>query len=163
MENVTHTFEPIFDSHSKILILGSFPSVKSREGQFYYHHPRNRFWPLIAFLLSCTAPNTIEDKKHMLLSGRIAIWDVIKSCDIQGSSDSSIKNVIPADINRILKKADIRTIYGNGATACQLYNKYCCPSTKRDIVKLPSTSPANAAFSLEKLAEEWKVILTDLY
>lgn len=159
MNHVEHNFEPIFNENSKLLILGTFPSVKSREGQFYYHHPQNRFWKLIAHLTKSPVPLSIADKKELLLSHSIAIWDVIKSCDIEGSSDASICNVIPADIGHILKKAAIHAIYGNGATACNLYMKYCYPDTQREIIKLPSTSPANAAFSLERLADAWRIIL----
>lgn len=159
MSHAEHTFEPIYDENSKILILGTFPSVRSRAGQFYYHHPQNRFWKLIALLTDSAVPCTVEQKKKLLLSHSIAIWDVIKSCDIEGSSDASIKNVIPADIGEILNKAAIRTIYGNGAAACRLYEKYCEAGTKQPIIRLPSTSPANAAFSMERLADAWRIIL----
>ncbi len=155
LQTITHTFEPIFNEHSKILILGTFPSVKSREGEFYYHHKQNRFWKLISYLTSELLPETIEDKKKMLLKHQIAIWDVIYQCDIYGSSDSSIKNVIPNDINIILKKCDIEIILANGDKAFQLYNKYCLPNTGKECIKMPSTSPANAAWSLERLIEAW--------
>jgi TDG/mug DNA glycosylase family protein len=155
-EHVTHTFEPVYDSRSRVLILGSLPSIKSRENHFYYGHPQNRFWKLAALLTDSPVPATIDEKKRLLLSHQIAVWDVIQSCDIIGSSDSSIRNVIPCDLSRILKQAPIQTIYGNGAKACQLYRKYCQSDTGMEIVPLPSTSPANAAFSLEKLAEIWR-------
>ncbi len=155
LQTITHTFEPIFNENSKILILGTFPSVKSREGEFYYHHPQNRFWKLLSALTKETLPETIEAKKVMLLKHHIAIWDVIYQCDIYGSSDSSIKNVIPNDINIILDKCNIKQIIANGDKAFQLYNKYCLPITHRDCVKMPSTSPANAAWSLEQLIEVW--------
>lgn len=156
LEHVKHTFEPIFDQNSKILILGTFPSVKSREGDFYYGHPRNRFWQVLANILRVETPETIDEKKKMLLEGKVAIWDVIESCDIKGSSDSSIRNVVPADINKILNKAPIVQIYANGEKAFQLYMKYCFADTKREIIKLPSTSPANAAWSIDRLIASWR-------
>lgn len=151
-----HTFMPVYNKDSKILILGSFPSVKSREAGFYYYHPQNRFWKVIADLTEESIPETIEEKKKILLQHNIAIWDVIKSCEITGSSDSSIKEVVPADIESILQKSQIEKIYANGGKAYQLYMKYIFPNTKRDIIKLPSTSPANASYSLERLLEIWK-------
>lgn len=156
---VTHGFEPVYDEHSRILILGSFPSVKSRENSFYYGHPQNRFWKLMARLFEEPLPETIEDKKRLLLSHGIAIWDVVAACDIKGSSDSSIRNVIPADINRILRAADIEKIIANGDTAYKLYHKYCEPHTGREALKCPSTSPANAIFTLDRLADAWGRIL----
>lgn len=157
-EIFTHTFEPIFDKNSEILVLGSFPSVKSRENNFYYAHPQNRFWRVVASVYSCPVPKTVEEKKNMLLSNKIAVWDVIKSCEITGSADSTIKSVIPNDLSEILSVADIKKIYANGKTAQSLYNKYIKNSTGFDIIFLPSTSPANAAYSLEKLIKEWKII-----
>lgn len=157
-EIFTHTFEPIFDKNSEILVLGSFPSVKSRENNFYYAHPQNRFWRVVASVYSCPVPNTVEEKKNMLLSNKIAVWDVIKSCEITGSADSTIKSVIPNDLSEILSVADIKKIYANGKTAQSLYNKYIKKNTGFDIISLPSTSPANAAYSLEKLIKEWKII-----
>ncbi len=153
--HVQHTFEPVFDEHSRILILGSFPSVKSRENQFYYGHPQNRFWKLMALLLNVPVPQSTDEKKTMLLTHGLALWDVLASCDIKGSSDSSIKNAVPADISQILKAADIHTIIANGGTAFRLYGRCCEPLTGRPAVLCPSTSPANAAFSLERLAECW--------
>jgi len=155
---VTHTFEPIYDEKSKILILGTFPSVKSRENAFYYGHPQNRFWKVLAAVTGEETPSCIEGKKAMLLKNHIAIWDVISTCDIEGSSDSSIKNVTANDIAGLLQGSSIGTIYGNGDKACRLYEKFCKEKTKKEIVKLPSTSPANAAYSIEKLVECWKVI-----
>lgn len=157
-EIFTHTFEPIFDKNSEILVLGSFPSVKSRENNFYYAHPQNRFWRVVASVYSCPVPKTVEEKKNMLLSNKIAVWDVIKSCEITGSADSTIKSVIPNDLSKILSVADIKKIYANGKTAQSLYNKYIKKNTGFDIISLPSTSPANAAYSLEKLIKEWKII-----
>ena len=154
--HVEHTFEPVFDGNSRILILGTLPSVKSREAHFYYGHPQNRFWKLMAALTDFPVPETIEAKKQLLLANRIAVWDVIQSCDIIGSSDSSIKNVVPCDLSRILRTAPIQAVYGNGGKACQLYRRYCEDSCGLEIIQLPSTSPANAAFSMEKLREAWR-------
>lgn len=151
-----HTFEPIYNEQSKILILGTFPSVKSREGNFYYHHPQNRFWKVISSLVESALPHTVEEKKEMLLRNRIAVWDVIYSCDIKGSSDSSIQNVVPNDITMVLSDTHITSIYANGGKAYELYYRYCYDKTKKDIIKLPSTSPANAAYSLERLKECWR-------
>lgn len=156
----THEFAPVYDEHSRILILGTFPSVKSREQRFYYGHPQNRFWKVLASLTRWPQiPQTIEEKKQMLLQNGIAIWDVIQSCDIAGSSDSSIKNVVPSDIGSILKDSGIKRIYANGNMAKKLYEKYILPEIGVPIIGLPSTSPANAAYSLERLKESWKQIL----
>lgn len=154
-EHVRHSFEPVYDKNSKILILGTFPSVKSREQNFYYGHKQNRFWKLIAQLADEAIPETIEEKKQLLLRNHIAIWDVVSACDIKGSSDNSIKNVTPTDLNRVLRASDIHIIIANGEKAAKLYNTYCYEHTGRKIVKCPSTSPANALFSLEHLIEEW--------
>lgn len=159
-DHVSHGFSPVYDAHSEILILGSFPSVKSREGQFYYHHPQNRFWKVVSQLFGEKLPETIEEKKNMLLGHHIAVWDVIESCDIIGSSDSSIKNVKAADIKKVLDAAPVRQIYVNGGKADSLYRKYCEPQTGRKAVKLPSTSPANAAWNMGRLLEAWKIILS---
>ena len=156
--HVSHDFEPVFDENSKVLILGTFPSVKSRENQFYYGHPQNRFWKVIAGLTESEVPQTIEEKKKLLLEHGIAIWDVIESCDIIVSSDSSIKNVVPADIERVVANSKIQNIYANGGTAKKLYEKYSQKKTGREIIGLPSTSPANAAYSLERLLECWQEV-----
>lgn len=156
--HVEHTFAPVYDSHSRILILGSFPSVKSREQNFYYGHPQNRFWKVLSRITRWREPETIGEKKEMLLANRIAVWDVIASCDIAGSSDSSIRNVEINDFDRILLEAPIQKIYANGAKAYDLYRKYAMEHTGREIIKLPSTSPANAAWNMERLCEAWKEI-----
>lgn len=156
--HVSHDFEPVFDENSKVLILGTFPSVKSRENRFYYGHPQNRFCKVIAGLTESEVPRTIEEKKKLLLEHGIAIWDVIESCDIIGSSDSSIKNVVPADIERVVANSKIQNIYANGGTAKKLYEKYSQKKTGREIIGLPSTSPANAAYSLERLLECWQEV-----
>ena len=158
-ENIRHEFAPVFDANSRILILGTFPSVKSREQQFYYGHPQNRFWKVLAGLTGEAVPETTEAKRRFLLRNRIAVWDVIASCDITGSSDSSIKNVVPADLDQVLAHSSIRQIFANGGTAKKLYEKYQKPVTGREILGLPSTSPANASFGLERLLGEWKVIM----
>ena len=153
-----HTIGSLFDEKSKVLILGSFPSVKSREQGFFYGHPQNRFWKVLSAILCELLPKTIDEKRTMLIKNNIALWDVIASCDILGSSDSSIKNVIPNDISKILDTADIKAIFTNGRTSFNLYNKYILPKTDVKPIYLPSTSPANAAFSVEKLIDEWKII-----
>ena len=157
-EHIVHSFEPVYDKNSEILILGTLPSVKSRENHFYYGHKQNRFWRLLAKLLDVPVPETIEQKKEMLLAHRIAIWDVIQSCDIKGSSDSSIRNVEPTDLCRLLKQTKVKRIFANGNKAGQLYRKYQLPHTGIEAVILPSTSPANAAWSLDRLCEAWAVI-----
>ena len=161
-QTIEHNFEPVFDAQSEILILGSLPSVKSRENHFYYGHPQNRFWKLVAALCQEDIPQTIEEKKNLLYHHKIALWDVIARCDIIGSSDSSIKNVIPNDMKQILDHAPIRQIYANGGKAYELYMRYCYPDCQRDIIKLPSTSPANAAFSMERLLEAWEDAVDNL-
>jgi len=155
---LNHTIPPVYDNQSRVLILGSFPSVKSREQQFFYGHKQNRFWRVMAQLLGCDVPVDIEQKKRMLLTHHIAVWDVIASCEISGSSDASIRDVKPNDLSRILSHADIQAIYTNGSKAHQLYQKYILPVNGRKDCPLPSTSPANAGYSLDRLAEAWKVI-----
>lgn len=162
MSRESHGIQPVFDQHSRILILGSFPSVKSRESHFFYGHPQNRFWKVLAAVLEESVPASIEEKKSFLLKNNIAVWDVIESCDITGSSDSSIKNVVPNDLNRILSQAPIRQIITNGGVSARLYEKFCQAETGRAAIKLPSTSPANAAFSLERLTQNWACIRTYL-
>lgn len=151
---VIHTFKPIYNKNSKILILGSFPSVKSREDNFYYAHPKNGFWKLISKILNTKEPITIEDKTKLILNNKLAIYDVIKSCDIEGSEDSSIKNVKLNNLDEIIKKSKIEKIIFNGNKAYELYNKY---ETNKfsNIEVLPSTSPANARYSFEDLYTIW--------
>lgn len=159
---MVHTIDPVYDENSRILLLGSFPSVKSREQQFFYGHKQNRFWKVLAQVLECEAPMDIPQKKAMLTAHHIAVWDVIASCEITGSSDASIRNVQPNDLSRILSCADIRAIYTNGGKAHQLYRKYIFPVIGREDCPLPSTSPANAGYSLERLTEAWQVIREQL-
>lgn len=151
-----HTIDPVYDEHSRILILGSFPSVKSRETEFFYGHPQNRFWKVLAAVFQDDLPVTIPEKKEFLLRNHVAVWDVVASCEITGSSDASIRNVTANDLSRILDTAQIQTIYVNGKTAEKLYKKHIEPVCGYKAVCLPSTSPANAAWSLERLVEAWQ-------
>lgn len=157
-QTLTHTFAPIYDKNSKILILGSFPSVKSRENNFYYGHPQNRFWKVIARVTGSPVPETIEEKKLLLLKNHIAIWDVIASCTILGSSDTSIKDVVVNDFSQILQNSSVERIYVNGGKAYELYHKYAEKQTNIQAVKLPSTSPANAAWNIDRLCAAWSQI-----
>lgn len=154
-ERVTQEFSPVFDQNSKVLILGTAPSLKSRENQFYYGHPQNRFWKVLAGVTGAQVPQSNEEKKAFLLAEGIALYDVIGSCDIQGSSDSSIRNVVPTDLSTILQTTGNIPIFGNGGTAFRLYQKHQQKKTGIPMVLLPSTSPANAAWNLERLTEAW--------
>ena len=157
-----YPFDPIFDENSQVLILGSYPSVKSRETNFFYGHKQNRFWKVLALVYECNTPETIEEKKEFLLKNGIALWDVIDSCDITGSSDSSIKNVVPTDLNIVLDKAPgISRIFVNGKTAEKYYLKYM-KDIKVPMMCLPSTSPANAAWNMERLLSEWKKVRNEI-
>ena len=158
MSTIIHNIPPVYDSESRILILGSFPSVKSREVQFFYGHPQNRFWKVMSAVFDCKTPETTEEKKKFLLQNHIALWDVAASCEIEGSSDSSIKNVIPNDISKILEAAKIEKIFVNGKAAEKYYNRFIFPDVKIEARCLASTSPANAACSLENLIKEWSII-----
>jgi len=160
LQHIIHPIPPVYDKSSKILILGSFPSVKSREAGFFYGHPQNRYWKVLAGVFNDAVPATIPEKKAFLIRHHVAAWDVIASCDIEGSSDASIKNAVPNDLSDILKTADIRQIFTNGKTAYGLFQKYTAPIIHRDSICLPSTSPANAAWSPEKLIDAWKVIIS---
>ena len=154
----SHPFGPLYNEKSKVLILGSFPSVKSREENFFYGHPQNRFWKVLSKVFDHKIPQTIDEKREFLLERGIALWDVIASCEITGSSDSSIKEVTANDISVILDAADIKKIYVNGKTAEKYFNKYIKSKTGREAVCLPSTSPANAAWSIERLVSAWSII-----
>lgn len=154
-EHIIHPFPPLYDEHSEILILGSLPSVKSREQMFFYGHPQNRFWKVLSAVLGETLPTTVEEKKQMLLRNHIALWDTIYSCDIIGSSDSSIRNVVPTDLNRILTESAVSRIYCNGKTSAKYFEKYQQKILGMEAQVLPSTSPANAAYSVEKLISMW--------
>jgi len=150
-----HPFPPLYDKTSRVLILGSFPSVKSREQMFFYGHPQNRFWKVIPAIFKEKVPETIEEKKSLILRNHLALWDVIAECEITGSSDASIKNAKANDLGEILGNAPIEKIIVNGKTAEKLYIKYIEPLTGIKAVVMPSTSPANAAWTLEKLIEAW--------
>lgn len=152
---VSQPFLPVYDKNSEILILGSLPSVKSREQGFYYGHPRNRFWSMWSIILQTEEPTTIDMKKQMLLSNHLALYDVIKACEIKGSSDSSIRKVIPANIEEIVRGSRVKTIFLNGRTAGKLFDKYLSNHFAGKVFVLPSTSPANAACSLQNLAAQW--------
>ena len=158
---IIHPIPPVYDAQSKILILGSFPSVKSREAMFFYGHPQNRFWKVLAALFNEPLPTDIPRKKELLLRNHIAVWDVIHSCDIVGSSDASIRNVTVNDLQLILNSSPINGIYTNGSTAGRLYAKHAEPVTGRPATVLPSTSPANAAWKLDRLIEKWGIILEE--
>ena len=158
-QRIEHPIPPLFDQNSETLILGSFPSVKSREAMFFYGHPQNRFWRLLALIFGEETPCTIEEKSRLILSHRLALWDTIQSCTITGSSDSSVHDVVPNDLSVIFENSKVSRVFCNGALSHKMYMKYIFPATGIDAVKLPSTSPANAAYSLERLAQEWKVIL----
>lgn len=153
-----HPIAPVFDDKSKVLILGSFPSVKSREYGFFYGHPQNRFWRVTADIFGCDVPESIGEKRTLLIKNHIALWDVIASCEIVGSSDSSIKDVTPNDISKILAVSPIERIFTNGKKAFVLYNKYILPEIRIEAQCLPSTSPANAAWSFDRLTKEWQKI-----
>ena len=162
----THPFKPIFDKNSKILILGSFPSVISRKFGFYYTNPQNRFWQVLARILNDDVPESIDEKIKFLLSHHIAIYDAAISCEIEGSSDAKMSKIVPANLKPIFKEANIMQVYANGGKAYEICKKYLedgiIKATKNEVIKLPSTSPANAKFSLEKLANEWSMIVRTL-
>ena len=155
---LSHPFGPLYSEHSRVLILGSFPSVKSREQNFFYGHPQNRFWRVIAAIYDSPVPETIAEKKDLIISSDLALWDSIASCEIKGSSDSSIRNVKANDLSIILDNCDIEQIYCNGRKSYDLYEQYIEPKTGKRAICLPSTSPANAQWSLDRLIEAWSVI-----
>jgi hypoxanthine-DNA glycosylase len=157
-QRLNHPFGPLYDENSRVLILGSFPSVKSREQNFFYGHPQNRFWKVVSAVFEQPVPQTIEEKRHLILSSGLALWDSIASCEITGSSDSSIRNAKENDIGIILDSCSIEKIYCNGRKSHELYRRYIEPQTGREAVCLPSTSPANAQWTLDKLIEAWSVI-----
>ena len=156
---IVHPIPPLYNTESEILILGSFPSVKSREQSFFYGHPQNRFWKVLAAVFDSPTPSSIEEKKVFLLINKVALWDVIASCEIVGSADSTIKAVIANDLSPILKTARIKKIFVNGSTAKKYYDRYLLNQTGVEAVLLPSTSPANAAWSVERLIDHWKSAL----
>lgn len=152
---LVHPVKPIYNENSEILILGTFPSVKSREACFFYSHPQNRFWPVMARICNSQVPDTVDDKAKLILNHHFALWDVIHSCEITGSSDSSIKNVVPNDIKSIIAQTKVDRIFVNGRKAESLYKKYLEKDIGITAVCLPSTSPANASWSIDRLFEYW--------
>ena len=158
-QRIYHPFDPLYDENSTVLILGSFPSVKSREQQFFYGHPQNRFWKVIAALYHAEIPASVPEKKELILNNGLALWDTIASCEITGSSDASIRAVQANDLSVILSNSPIRMICCNGKTSWQQYDRLIRPQTGREAVCLPSTSPANAQWRLQKLIGAWSVIL----
>ena len=159
MEHIIHSIEPIFDAESRVLILGTMPSPKSREVQFYYGHPQNRFGRVLAAVLGEELPQSVPEKKAMLLRHRIALWDVLAECEITGASDSSIRNPVANDLSVILDHAPVQAVFTTGATAWKLYTRLQKPHTGIEAVRLPSTSPANCAVKMEALTEAYKAIL----
>ena len=156
---VTHEFPALFDHESRVLLLGSIPSPKSREQGFYYGHPQNRFWKVMAQVLGENVPETISQKKAMLKKHHVALWDVLESCTIVGASDTSIEDAVPNKIGELVKKSKVTRIFCTGATAHKLYRKFCAAEVGLDAVKLPSTSPANCAIPLDKLVDAYRSIL----
>lgn len=159
LQTVFHTIPPLYDSHSRVLLLGSIPSPKSREAGFYYAHPQNRFWRVLAAVLGEEVPQTIEAKRAMCLKHHVALWDTIARCDIAGASDTSIRNAVPNDIGKLVRESEITRIFATGGKSAELYRKLIEPQLHIPITQLPSTSPANAAWSLERLIEAYRVIL----
>lgn len=156
-----HPIAPVFDAKSRLLILGTFPSVKSRETMFYYGHPQNRFWKVLASVYQEPEPKTVEEKRALLLRRHVALWDVIACCDVSGSADSSIKNVVPNDMRIVLNGSSVQRVFTNGKKAKALYDRYIRLQTGLEAVCLPSTSPANASWSLQRLCEAWRQLLND--
>ena len=161
-QRISHGFEPVYDERSRILVLGSFPSVLSRANDFYYGNPQNRFWRVLASCLRAEVPQSIPEKCALVLAHGIALWDVVAQCDIKGSSDASIANVEPVDIERVLEVAPIRHVVCNGGTAGRLYAKHLQDRVGLPAVVLPSTSPANAAWTFDRLQKRWKEALDSM-
>ena len=159
LQTVVHTIPPLYDCHSRVLLLGSIPSPKSREIGFFYGHPQNRFWRVLEAVLGEEVPQTIEDKRAMCLKHHVALWDTIARCDIVGASDTSIRNAEPNDIGKLVRESEITRIFATGGKSAELYRKLIEPTLHIPITQLPSTSPANAAWSLERLIEAYRVIL----
>lgn len=152
MEHLMHTIPPTFDEHSRVLVLGSFPSPKSREGQYNYGHPQNRFWRVLSQLAGEELPTTNEQKRSLCLRHGIALWDVVAECDIEGASDTSIRNAKPNKLSLITRVAPIEAVYCTGAKAFELYRRLGCEAEcGLPATRLPSTSPANAACKMDQL------------
>ena len=160
-ETIVHPFPPLYGADSRTLILGSFPSVRSREAMFFYGHPQNRFWRVLAAVYGEEVPVSVEEKKSLVLRHGLALWDAIRSCTVTGSADSSVRDVVPNDLGPIVRSSRIERVFCNGALSFRLFEKHISPSIKIKAVKLPSTSPANASYSLERLITEWSVIRKD--
>lgn len=159
MQTVTHEFPAFFDRDSRVLILGTIPSPKSREQGFYYGHPRNRFWKMLSQVFGEAEPDSLEEKKMLLKRHHIALWDVLASCTIRGAEDASIRDVVPNDMNVILSQAEIRAVFTTGAKATALYRRYCEPSCGVPCIGLPSTSPANCRMKDEELLAQYRKLL----
>ena len=160
--HVTHAFQPVYDRHSTILILGTMPSPQSIRHGFYYSHPQNRFWPLMAYLYHDDTPDSPEAKRAFAIRHGIALWDVLGSCDINGASDASIRHPVPNDFSQLLQEAPIARIFTTGKTAYTLFQRHIAPTLHRDAIYLPSTSPANQAlFPWNKLVQAWQTALLD--
>ncbi len=159
LERVTHQFPPVFDKNSRVLVLGTMPSPKSREQGFYYGHPRNRFWPVLAAVLGESCPQTIEEKKNLALKHGVAIWDVLESCEIHGADDTSIRNPVPNQMRKIMDHANIQAVFTTGTKATALFRRYCMEDAGLEPIPLPSTSPANCRVSRETLEQEYRRIL----
>ena len=158
--HVIHEIKPVYNKNSRVLLLGTMPSPKSRETGFFYGHPQNRFWKVLALLFDEPTPETIEEKRDLCLRHHIALWDVVSSCDIEGASDASIKNAKPNDLAQILNAAPIQAVFTTGTKAGQLYKKLCEPVTSVPCTVLPSTSPANSRVSLSELCTTYKQALS---
>lgn len=158
MSVLSHPFPPVWDAQSRLLILGTFPSVQSRAQSFYYGHPQNRFWRVLAAVYRSPVPQSVAEKTTFLHLHHIALWDVLQSCSIRGSSDASIRHPVANDLSPLLLRAPIDAIFTNGKKAAELYARYCMPATGRPAIALPSTSPANAAHSLEALVARWSIL-----
>ena len=156
---VTHAFGPVYNQNSRILVLGTMPSPASRQNGFYYSHPRNRFWPVVAQLLGQPLPSTPEEKRALALQNGIALWDVLASCTIAGADDASIRRPVANDLRPLLETAQIRAIFTTGTKAHSLYQRYCREQTGREDMLLPSTSPANCRISQEQLVEAYRIML----
>lgn len=155
---VYHNIPPLWAADSRVLVLGSFPSPKSREQKFFYGHPRNRFWPVLSAVFNEPVPQTVEQKKELALRHHIAMWDTIASCEIKGASDTSIKHPVPNDLKSIIDRSQIKAVFCTGTASYKYYVKLCEKDTGIPAVCLPSTSPANAAWSLERLTEAYRAI-----
>lgn len=159
--HVVHPFDPVIDENSKVLILGSFPSVQSVKTGFYYGHPQNRFWKMLGQIFDEEIPASIPDKKDFLKRHHLALWDVLASCEITGSSDASIKKAVPNDLDSLLSHSHIKTILINGNTAYTLFVRHIEVDASIQVIRLPSTSAANAVLSLDQLTQRWSIALSE--